>query len=84
MSNKEKLLQRLKTKPKDFTYDEAKTILNSLGFVENNKGKTSGSRVVFMNEYGYKVEMHKSHPGNILKSYQVNSLINELKEMEVI
>jgi len=51
MSNKEKLLQRLKTKPKDFTYDEAKTILNSLGFVENNKGKTSGSRVTFINEF---------------------------------
>jgi len=51
MSKKEKLLEKLKSKPKDFTYNEAKVILNSLGFVENNKGKTSGSRVTFINEF---------------------------------
>ena len=45
MSKKEKLINRLKTKPKDFTYNEAKTLLESVGFVESNKGKTSGSRV---------------------------------------
>jgi len=84
MSKKEKLLQRLTSKPKDFTYNEAKSILNNLGFIEDNKGKTSGSRVVFVNEYGEKVEMHKPHPGNILKTYQINKLINILKEMEVI
>lgn len=39
MSKKEKLLQRLKSKPKDFTYNEAKTILNKFGFVEDNKEK---------------------------------------------
>lgn len=84
MSKKEKLLQRLKSKPKDFTYYEAKLILNSLGFVENNKGKTSGSRVTFINEVNAKIDLHKPHPGNILKSYQVNKLINMLKKMEVI
>ena len=29
MSKKEKLINRLKTKPKDFTYNEAKTLLES-------------------------------------------------------
>ena len=43
MSKFEKELKRLQTKPKDFTYDEAKNILNKLGFYEENKGKTSGS-----------------------------------------
>lgn len=84
MSKKEKLIKRLKTKPKDFTYDELKTILNYLEFYESNKGKTSGSRVVFVNEKGEKIEMHKPHPGNILKSYQVNKLIKILQEMEMI
>lgn len=84
MSKKEKLLQKLKSKPKDFTYNEAKVILNSFGFIEDNKGKTSGSRVVFVNDNDDKVELHKPHPGNILKAYQVNKLINILKEMEVI
>lgn len=84
MSKKEKLLEKLKSKPKDFTYNEAKVILNSLGFVENNKGKTSGSRVTFINEFNEKIDLHKPHPGNELKSYQLIKLINMLKEMEVI
>lgn len=40
MSKKDKILKRLKSKPTDFTYDEIKTLLNYLGFIENNKGKT--------------------------------------------
>ncbi len=51
MSKKEKLLERLKAKPKDFTYDELKTLLNYLGFNEYNKEKTSGSAVKFVDIY---------------------------------
>ena len=40
MSKKDKLIQRLKSKPKDFTYDELKTLLNYLEFVEHSKGTT--------------------------------------------
>ncbi len=81
MSRLEKEIERLKLKPKDFTYDEAKKILNNLGFIENNKGKTSGSRVVFINKENVKIELHKPHPGNILKSYQIRMLLKRLNEM---
>ena len=85
MSKKEKLINRLKTKPKDFTYNEAKTLLESVGFIESNKGKTSGSRVVFIeSKSGLKVELHKPHPKNILKRYQLDILIENLKKLEVI
>ncbi len=85
MSKKEKLINRLKTKPKDFTYNEAKTLLESVGFVESNKGKTSGSRVVFIeNKSGLKFELHKPHPGNILKPYVIIGLIKILNELGVI
>lgn len=84
MSKLERLLERLKTKPKDFTYDEAKNILNKLGFYENNKGKTSGSRVAFINNKNVKIDLHKPHPGKILKNYQINKLLEKLKEWEVI
>lgn len=40
MSKLQKEIERLKSKPKDYTYDEAKSLLNKLGFFENNKGKT--------------------------------------------
>lgn len=84
MSKKDKLLEKLKSKPKDFTYNEAKIILNKLGYFENNKGKTSGSRVAFINKKNEKIELHKPHPGNTLKLYQINKLLNKLEEMEVI
>ncbi len=84
MGTLEKEIDRLKSKPKDFTYNEAKRILNNLGFIENNKGKTSGSRVVFINKENKKIELHKPHPGNILKPYQICMLLKSLNEMEDI
>ena len=35
MGQKEKLIQRLKSKPKDFTFDEAETLLRYLSYVLN-------------------------------------------------
>ncbi len=79
MSKIEKEIERLKSKPKDFTYDEAKILLNKLGFIEDNKGRTSGSRVVFENfNLSKKIELHKKHPKNILKEYQVRNILNVL------
>lgn len=83
MSKKEKIIERLKSKPKDFTYDEAKQVLNMFGFIEYNKGKTSGSKVIFKNELkNIDIGLHKPHPNNILKPYQINEIIKKLKEME--
>lgn len=85
MSKQDKLIERLKSKPKDFTYNEAKKILENFGFVENNKGKTSGSRVYFQNDkLGEKIEFHKPHPKNILKPYVIKNLLSELKKIGVI
>lgn len=85
MSRVDKLLNRLKQKPKDFTYEEAKRLLENLGFYEDNKGKTSGSRVVFKNEnIDRKIELHKPHPDNTLKMYVIKKLLNELTEIGVI
>lgn len=81
MSRKEKLLKILKTKPKDFTYYEARTLLLQLGFEEDQKGKTSGSRVVFINRTeNISIELHKPHPSNVLKIYQINELIKKLEK----
>lgn len=55
-------------------------LLNKLGFLEYNKGRTSGSRVAFMNKNGMKIEMHKPHPKNVLKEYQINNLLKKLME----
>ena len=84
MSKIEKDIERLKSKPKNYTYDEAKSLLNKLGFVEYNKGKTSGSRVRFMNEKNVKIDIHKPHPNNVLKAYQINILLDILESEGII
>lgn len=85
MSKIEKQINRLKSKPKDLTYIEIKNLLNNLGFYENNKGKTSGSRVVFINtDLNKYIEIHKPHPSNTLKPYQVNSIIKLLEEWRIL
>lgn len=48
MGQKEKLIKKLMSKPKDFTFTEAETLLNYFDYVRSNKGKTSGSRVIFI------------------------------------
>jgi len=79
LGRKDKLIARLKSKPKDFTFDEAKALLEFYGYVISNSGKTSGSRVCFTR--GQKVfRMHKPHPRKELLHYQVRELVDELKE----
>ena len=84
MSKKEKLIARLNSKPKDFTYQEAKKLLELLGFYEFNKGKTSGSRVVFIHkqEDKLKIKLHRPHPNNILKTYQLENILEGIKRLE--
>lgn len=84
MSKLEKEMERLKSKPKDYTYDEAKSLLNKLGFYENNKGKTSGSRVTFINNDGIKIDLHKPHPSNIVKEYVIKNILKMLNEKGLI
>ena len=83
MSKKEKLILRLLTFPKDFTYDEMRTLLNSLGFEERSKGKTSGSRVEFA-KGNDTILLHKPHPSNQLKPYQVKQVVETLKTLKLI
>ena len=72
MSRIEKDIERLKSKPKDFTYEELKRILNHFGFIKDNKGKTSGSRVVFINKYtNEKIDLNKPNNGNNFKTYKI-------------
>lgn len=79
MSKFEKLKQRFKTKPKDFTFDELVTLLTGLGYILSNKGKTSGSAVEFTKENQI-IRMHKPHPRNELKMYQIEYIADYIKE----
>ena len=85
MSKRDKLIERLLQKPLDFEYDEARTLLGKLGYKEENRGRTSGSRVAFVHtETKHIIRLHKPHPNNILKKYQIDQLIEELENQGVI
>jgi len=85
MSTYDKLLERFLRFPKDFTWDELSRMLKKYGYFQNNKGKTSGSRVVFeKDDSEISLDLHKPHPKNILKPYQMKDIFEFLKRIEVI
>jgi hypothetical protein len=60
--------------PSDFRYDEMVKLLGHFGFNEVKKGKTSGSRVKFENAEGVPIILHKPHPIEIMKKYQMKQV----------
>ena len=79
MSKVDKLVDRLKTKPKDFTWDEAVKVMNHYGYSLMAKGKTGGSRRKFVNEAKAIISLHQPHPQKVLKNYQLEIIIDHLK-----
>ncbi len=84
MGKFEKLVKRLKSKPKDLTFAEVEVLLGYLGYYKNNKGKTSGSRISFINDYFPTIILHKPHPRKELLEYQVKQLLDFLIKEELI
>ena len=85
MGQKEKLIEKLKTNPKTFTFDDAETLLGYFTYYRSNKGRTSGSRVMFMSErYKTKILLHKPHPRKELLEYQDKQLIQQLEQEKLI
>jgi HicA toxin of bacterial toxin-antitoxin, len=80
MSQLEKLKERLKRKPKDFTWDELKKLLHAFGYELLTQGKTGGSRRRFVHSSGSVISLHKPHPENILKRYLIEQLLEILAE----
>ena len=74
MTQKEKLIARFLTMPSDFHYNEVVKLLGYFNFKEVKKGKTSGSRVKFINDEGVTIILHKPHPSGIMKKYQLKQI----------
>ena len=83
MSTKEKLIERFSRLPNDFTFDELVRLLAILGYKQNNKGTTSGSKVVFVNEDD-DILLHKPHPGNTVHKCYLKVIKNKLKAKGLI
>lgn len=78
MSQKKKLIERFCLLPKDFTYDELKTMLESMGYKEDTK--PNGSRVRFYNQkLDSLILLHKPHPRNIVTSGALKDVKEKLE-----
>ena len=81
MGQKEKLIAKLKSNPKDFTFDDAESLLGFFTYYRSNKGRTSGSRVMFTSDvYKTKILLHKPHPRKELLQYQIKQLVEQLEQ----
>lgn len=74
MNRKEKLIARFLSMPSDFRYYEMVKLLRYFDFEEVKKGKSSGSRVKFVNPEGIPIMLHKPHPSGIMKHYQLKQI----------
>ena len=82
MSKIDKAKERLRSRPKDYTYSEAKFLLSQMGFEEYNKGKTSGSRVKFFRSIDqHIILLHKPHPSDVMSVGAIRDLADHLEEM---
>jgi len=81
MGRKQKLLDRLYSRPKDFRWSELTKLLKGYGYTQL-EGK--GSRVKFYLETPRNlIVIHQPHPGEILKGYQIKDVIKNLKRIGV-
>ena len=85
MTQKEKLIGRIRQLPKDFTFSELETLLSQLGFIIDNKGKTSGSRIRFYHpQLKLQYLAHKPHPKNVIKPKALKDILDYLTENKLI
>jgi len=61
-------------------------LLGLLDYIISNEGKTSGSRFKFKNliDKNDFIRIHKPHPDNTLKSYQIDDVVKKLLERGLI
>ena len=84
MTKRNKLIERLLTKPRDFTWDELIKVLNAFGYQQVITGKTGGSRIRFLSKNYPPIILHKPHPKPILKRYQLEGIIDLLKQENLL
>lgn len=73
----EKKMQRCSL---NITFADAVILLEHYGYRQDNKGKTSGSRVRFVCEGHADILLHRPHPQKELKGYVVKQLHSFLEQ----
>lgn len=80
MTNINKIISKFKSNSKNITFNETERVLKYVGYLKDNKGKTSGSRIRFFKSSSENLLLHRPHPRNTLLSYQVKEVSEILKK----
>lgn len=84
MSQKDDLIQRLMSRPKDFELRELERLMSLCNCKKSNAGRTSGSAMKYTHAADGKMSVfsfHRPHPENIIKRYIIDAAIDFLKEI---
>lgn len=74
MARRDRLLARFERFPADFTWDELIRLLRAFGYEQARIGRTGGSRVRFVREGHPPINLHRPHPDNVVKRYQLRQV----------
>lgn len=80
MSKIQKIIRKLNQGSGNLTFAEIVSLLEYLGYQQDNKGKTSGSRVRFYQVDRPAIIFHKPHPRKTLLEYQIKQIKKALKK----
>ena len=85
MTKNDKLIERFKKLPTDFTFDEVVKLFATFGYSIHNKGNTSGSRIRFKKDGSCDfIDLHKPHPENIMKEWMMKTIYQHFKNKGLI
>lgn len=82
MTKQHKLIEKIRSRPKNFTWKELCALMTFLGYELKNG---SGSRRRFLNAKSQAVmTIHEPHPRNYLLEYQVKAVLEHLENKGLI
>ena len=82
MSQKDDLIDRIKSKPKDFTISELDSLMSKCGCTKITRGRTSGSAIAYIhNETKLMLRIHYPQPQKELKPYMVKLVLGFLEQI---
>jgi hypothetical protein len=75
----DKLIEKLRSKPKSFKYSDLQKVMTHFGYIEDNAGKTSGSVVSFVDD-DRSITIHRPHPSDEVAQWALKKVVAFLKE----
>lgn len=83
MGKKDKLINRLLKKPKDFSFDEMESLLSYFGYELKQGGSDSGVKFIKSGSNEV-INFHNPHPNGILKRYVLEQVIEKLRKDDLL